>query len=816
LGGYVALVLLIGLIGGIALGAIAAGRRTQSSYPAFIRHANVPNLSGISAVLDPDAGRPGYDPALIDTISHLPHVTRVASVSGLDILPLGSDGAPGKIETVAPGNGNGSVDGAYFDFQRVSVTQGRMADPSRADEFVATEQAAKTLGWHVGDVVPMGVYTNDQTALPDFGTAAVPPHARVDLRLVGLVIAPEAVVADDVDAGVSSFLQIFTPALTRPLLDCCVNYTATGIQIDRASNVAAVQGELGAVLPKAFPPFQDPLVTIEPKAERAIQPEAIALGVFGAIALLVVILIGAQLIGRQVRLGREDVTVLRALGTGPSTTSTDGLIGIVGAVVVGSLLAVAVAVALSPLSPIGPVRHVDPNQGVAFDWTVLGTGAALLIVSLGVIALVMAVRNAPHRVAARRRTTTERGSSVARAAAASGLPIPAVTGIRFALEPGAGRTAVPVRSAILGATLAVMVVTGSLTFGASLTRLVTHPALYGWNWDYELSAGSDSSNIPAQQATDLLDHDTDVAAWTPAYFATLFLDGQQAPVLGEASDAAIGPPTLSGHGVTTSDQIVLGAITLAQLHKHVGDTVEVSDGTNAPSALQIVGTAALPTMGTGGEQHLQMGVGAVLGDNHIPDTLKNPFNNPMPGPNGIFVRFRGGIDRAAAVSSLQQIATKLTNPANFGVAATPVERPAEIVNYRSMGSTPALLGAGLAAGAVLALLLTLVASVRRRRRDLALLKTLGFTRRQLAAAVSWQSTVAVAIGTAVGVPLGIALGRSLWTVFAREINAVPQPSVPAGSIALVVLSALALANLIAAIPGRRAARTPTALLLRAE
>jgi hypothetical protein len=419
-------------------------------------------------------------------------------------------------------------------------------------------------------------------------------------------------------------------------------------------------------------------------------------------------------------------------------------------------------------------------------------------------------------VAARQRRTIERGSTVARAAAASGLPLPAVTGIRFALEPGAGRSAVPVRSAILGTTLALIVVTGSLTFGASLDRLVSHPALYGWNWDYELSAGSDSSDMPEQQAADLLNHDADLAAWAPVYFATVQLDGQSVPVLAESPNAAIGPPMLSGSGLERSDQIVLGAITLAQLHKHVGDMVEVNNGITPPTNLRIVGTATMPTMGVGGTEHLQMGTGALLADELLPPSLKNAFNNPAPGPNGIFVRLRNGVDRTKAVSALQQIAATLTNPANFGVSLTSVERPAEIVNYRSMGSTPALLGAGLALGAVFALALTLTASVRRRRRDLALLKTLGFTRRQLAAAVSWQSTIAVTIGTVVGVPLGIAAGRSLWTLFARGINAVPQPNVPTASIALVTVGALVLANVVAAVPGRHAARTPTALLLRAE
>jgi ABC-type lipoprotein release transport system permease subunit len=145
-----------------------------------------------------------------------------------------------------------------------------------------------------------------------------------------------------------------------------------------------------------------------------------------------------------------------------------------------------------------------------------------------------------------------------------------------------------------------------------------------------------------------------------------------------------------------------------------------------------------------------------------------------------------------------------------------VQFPAEIENYRSMGATPVLLAAGLAVGAVAALGLTLTASVRRRRRDLALLKALGFTRRQLAACVAWQTTVAATIGVIAGIPLGIALGRWLWILFAHQIYAVPRPMVPALPLVCIGLGALVLANAAAALPGRYAARTPAALVLRTE
>src|SRR5664280_2820552 len=277
------------------------------------------------------------------------------------------------------------------------------------------------------------------------------------------------------------------------------------------------------------------------------------------------------------------------------------------------------------------------------------------------------------------------------------------------------------------------------------------------------------------------------------------IDGQAAvPTLGEPTSATVAPPLLSGHEVEANDQVVLGALTLAQLHKQVGDTVELDTGVGKPNPLRIVGTATMPTIGGGqGNQHLEMGSGALVSSHVFPQTNDNGYNLPgaAPGPEAILVRMKDPTD-GAALGSLQ--------------------RTAEIVNYRAMGSTPAVLGAALAAGVVAALGLTLIASVRRRRRDLALMKMLGFTHRQLAATVAWQSTVAVAIGTAVGVPLGIIVGRQLWVLFAHQIDVAPTPTVPATTILLVAVGALILANLVAVLPGRIAARTPTAVLLRAE
>ena len=72
------------------------------------------------------------------------------------------------------------------------------------------------------------------------------------------------------------------------------------------------------------------------------------------------------------------------------------------------------------------------------------------------------------------------------------------------------------------------------------------------------------------------------------------------------------------------------------------------------------------------------------------------------------------------------------------------------------------------------------------------------------------------MGVAVGVPAGVAAGRALWQLFAAQIDVVPYPSVPLRAVALVIAGALALAALVALIPGRAAGRTPAATLLHAE
>ncbi len=825
--GYLTIVVLVGLLGGVAMGSVAAARRTQAAFPTFLASTNPSNLTLDTGGWQP--GQPnsaGASLAGAHLVARLPLVSHVANAYGLNAQPLGPDGYPRGAPAGAQAlglstlNNFGSLDGEFSRQDRATPVEGRLVDPDHADEIDLSPIVAQLLNLHVGDTMPIGFYTNDQTILPGYGTSPtfkVKPYRTMVMKVVGLVDFNDQVVVDSLDLTGTANI-VYSPALTRQLLDCCAANVMTYLRLAQGNrDVTRVEAEIDHVV--AAQGLGTVLFAVEPDvsvAERAILPESIALAVFGGIAALATLLIAGQAIGRQLRLRGDEQQTLRALGAGPTAIVLDGVVGLILAVLVGSALAVAVAVALSPLAPIGIVRPVYPDRGFASDWTVLGLGFATFVVTLGVTAVILAVIRAPHRISSGLRPI--RVSPMVRAAVNAGLPAPSVEGIRLAVDSGGGRSTVPVRSAIVGTLIAVIVVVATVTFGASLDALVSHPNLYGWNWDYELTGGGGIAPVPARAAATLLNRDRAVAAWSSIVFGgEASVNGRLVPDIGQRPGAAVAPPLLSGHGLEASDQVVLGGQTLASLHARIGDAVRVGISPSETRNLVIVGTATMPTVGIQvGATHPSMGTGVLVPASLIPNSVSNVNNVSPYGPSAILVRLRSGSNRAVSLAGLRKIAHQLTLPTNYGVGVLPVQRPAEIVNYRSMGTIPAILGLGLAAGAVTALCLTLLASVRRRRRDLALLKTLGFTRRQLAATVAWQASVAVGIGTVVGIPIGIVVGRTLWDVFAHQIDAVAEPFVPALTIVGIGVGAVVLANLIAALPGRLAADTPTALMLRAE
>jgi ABC-type antimicrobial peptide transport system permease subunit len=144
------------------------------------------------------------------------------------------------------------------------------------------------------------------------------------------------------------------------------------------------------------------------------------------------------------------------------------------------------------------------------------------------------------------------------------------------------------------------------------------------------------------------------------------------------------------------------------------------------------------------------------------------------------------------------------------------QRPSDIENFTEVRDTPLILGGVLALLAVGTLAHVLLTGVRRRRRDLAMLKTLGLLRWQLLRVVSWQAAALAAAALLIGLPLGLLAGRWAWLLFADSAGVGSQADVPVPLVLLVIPVTLIMAVLLAAVPGWTAARIRPTLILRSE
>ena len=797
-----ALAALVAALGGLSLGSLAMARRTADSFTSYLASTHPSTL-----LIEPAGGRglarPGEAARLARAVSRFPGVTRVESAEGVQTQRV-VDGHPVASALGSEVIVEASVTGLFSDMDRFTLTAGRRPDPARADEVLATPLAARALGLHVGSTLDV---------------LAGSRHALIGLKVVGEGVPSRSIVQDAVARYPTYVLG--TPALARIAGSTSLIYVGARLATGDAG-VSAVEHRWDTT-ERFFTDFQVTSQTVS-EADQSLRPLALALGAFGAIAGGAALLLAVQSLSRRATSRRRDREVLRALGASTLDLVVDGLPGLLVALLVGAVGAGVLAVALSPLGPLGPVRPYLAHRGLSVDPLVLGVGVPALAVVLVAAAIALSARHAPPR-ADRGAAARARRPVVSAALARSGVPVSAATGARFALEGGRGRDA-PGRWAMAGSVVALAVLGATLTFGESLDALATHPALYGWNWDYGVESSFGYGPVPAQT----VGHSPGVAT-SGADYVTMLIDGVEVPTLLTYPRSSVAPPVVAGHALDARDQIVLGSGTLAQLHARLGSVVDVVFAPGFPKPplrLRVVGESTMPAIGISEGLHTSMGVGAIIpanADKVTEDLGPKGYGGNCDGPNIVFVRSTSG-DARAALAAARGIARRANAVLSVEPSASVcsgnvasvvgVLRPAQIVNYRAMGTTPLLLAGGLALGALAALAAALVSSVARRRRELAILKSLGVTQRQLTAAVAWQAGITAAVGVVVGLPIGVALGRWLWDLFAREIGAVPSPSVSLASLGVVAAGAVVVALVTALAPGRRAAATPAAVALHRE
>jgi FtsX-like permease family len=778
-----------GLAGGAVMAAVAGARRTDSAMDRFLAYARPMSVS----VAGPD----------FDAVRWLPQVADADQGAYMVLTPSTLSGAPDP-EALGSINPWATVHGRLFvTSDRPLLVRGRLPDPARPLEVAIDETLAARWRLGPGQRLRMWSYTQQQfQQSPDSARVPDPAGPAFDFIVAGVVrhptdLRPVPVQQDVVYLGANDLF--LTPAFWRAHGDTVANLgVGMGVRLHRgmadldtfAAAVRALPGGRQAQIEVG----SDALRAVD-RGKRAMRVQAVALLAFAMLTAIAGLLVVGQGIARQVQLDAADQAVLRAVGMTRAQLVAVTLVraALVGAG--GALLAAVLAVAASPLTPIGLARQAEIDPGLSVDVPVLALGVVGVLVAV-LARAALAAWWVTRRDAGPDRTAQRSSMVVDRVARAGAMPS-VVTGIRLALEPGRGETAAPVRTAMVGVVAAVAAVAASLAFAANLDRLVRSPSLQGWNWD--VIVGDRNSEDDITSKGELLARNPLMSGYSLVAPAVPGLE------VGGVSVAAIGvrpvkgdvlPRVLSGREPRSADEIALGRSTLRRLGRRLGDVVAV-EGAGRRRSFRIVGEVLLP----GASIDLTMSTGAVL----TVDGLRTVL--PDGRPNQFLVEYAPGVDRRGAYASLRR---------DFGPTVLRAATPEEVENLRRVSGLPFLLAGLLAVLGAATLGHLLVTSVRRRRRDLAVLKVLGFVRRQVSSTVVWQATTLAGVALLVGLPVGVAAGRWAWVLVNQGLGSPAGPVSPALAVLAVVPATVLVANLVAALPARAAAATRPAVVLRSE
>jgi ABC-type antimicrobial peptide transport system permease subunit len=822
------LVLLLGLAGGVVLTAAAGARRTDTAYPRLLTWAN-------ASQVEVAPGEP--DPVYFAALARLPQVAGAAPVNQYTVaLPVPHGTPDAQIQALSSPNG---AYGASVD--RVKIVAGRMFSATAADEAVIDPQLASMEHLKPGDTLRLLGIPGNTPQGPDL-KGAFP----LNVRVTAIAVFDDQVVP--VTATNRLPLVLFSPGFTRTSAATKTFYLAEGgVRLRRGADPAAFIPAAKAVerkYPQAegdFTIFTN--LTEETAAtERGIRPEAVALAVFAALAGLISLAVLGQLLARQLALDATEFPVLRAVGMTRRSLLALSAARLALVTVPGALLAVVIAVAASPLMPIGAARVAEPDPGVQADVAVLVIGFAVIAVApLALLAwpAARAVSRAMGPLGVAEPGAGRTRPSLLAAVLTTAGPVPSGIGARMALEPGHGRTAVPVRSALAGSVVAIAALVAAAIFGASLASLVGTPGRYGQNWDAELNTGF--AAVPAALGAKVLSSVPGVTGYAEGNSGQLTIDGQQVPAIGfgpapdgagqgDAGQSDASPQNdggyltmLAGRAPAAPDEIALGGQTLRAVHARLGQTVRVAvnlatgTGHSGPARMmRVVGEVVFPDFGLQDLSDTDLGSGAVV----MPALLSQGQANTgcvhgITCYDFFLLRYRPGIDTAATATRLLAAAAAAGCPFS-ACTVTSDQQPGDIRNYDSIRDTPVALGAVLALLAIGTLAHVLLTGVRRRRRDVAVLKTLGFTRSQVQGVVAWEATTLAAGALLIGIPVGVIAGRWAWTLFANTAGVATQATVQVSLVLLAIPATLVVANLIAVWPGWRAARLRPATVLRTE
>jgi hypothetical protein len=794
----VVLILFAGLAGGVAMATLAAGRRTSSAYDRMVRHVDPPEL--LLNFCPPEVTEVTEE-ALYACLVYEPHEerARIAELPEVEATAAGSyRGATlapaGRPDDTTVASGlvfaspfTGGVDGRHL------VVDGRWYDDDAPDEIVISERFRDRAGVGVGDEVELTFWSEEEIGAPgaDGADFAGPRHHA---RVVGVTRGLLDLAASRSSIGEQEDLRFHAgpafAAATREAagFSAVLVDTAPGVTMQQAR--AAIERTFEGRLFQSSDALGDDELLPTREATQYEGRAAVALGILLAVAAAV---FAGQAIARQARRDWSDGPSLRAIGV---TRAEAGLAALARAALIAvpaALLAAGSAVALSPFGPIGVARRAEVDPGISLDLTVLALG------SLGVVVAVLVCGWAPvvHRTTLSTRPAWTSTDRVRRRLA---VPPTIAAGLDMGRRSGTRARGLPLGTAVTSVALAIGTLAAGVGLRASLDDLFDHPDRFGAPWDLSFGAATLGPDA-ATDALAMVRSSPDVAAAAGILGTDVEL-GDEVIAWVQAFEPIDGvgrtlqPPITSGRAPEVGE-IALGTTTMGDLDLDLGDTVVVRTlTTREPSELVVVGTAIVND-----NFEKSPGRGGIVPREWIEEVAPEVSADPY------VLQLREGTDVDAFGNRLRE---------RFGgIVSGPVPQEA-IRNIDRIRALPLLLAAVVGALALASLGHALVTSVRRHRGQLAVLRALGFTGRQVRAAVAVHSTSLALGAAALGLPLGVILGRWGWRAVADSIGVAVVPVTPLVVLLAAVVATAILANGAAAYPARRAARISAAEALRTE
>ena len=448
---------LVSVVAGFVLAAAAAGRRTESAFPRFV-------------------GAYGFD-VVVYANEPQPRVAKLAEVTDVQLTsPYNGQPTCACTRPINPSNLDIVSATGRPSFRLVS---GHLPDPSAPDQVLASFTLKQDYGVRLGTVIHVPLFASSQLSAINSSAGAGPPPKgpTVGLRVVGF----EATQYEFPSGITPTYLLYTTRAFAGTVIPLTANYYLYFVRLRHgAADVLRFEGGARSTLnlnPDAGAGYsnQDAQAIA---IEASIHPQAVGWWILAALAALVGLAVIGQALARQSVVESEDYPTLAALGTDRRQLVALGTARNLAVALVGAAGAVALATALSPLAPLGEARTAETSTGVAFDPIVLPLGALITVVVVLVVGLWPAMRASQVRIRDDRLPAFHEPSIVARVATA-GAPPSMVIGVRHALQRGRGAASVPVGTALFGTVLAVLALSATAVFGASLSNLTTTPKLYG-------------------------------------------------------------------------------------------------------------------------------------------------------------------------------------------------------------------------------------------------------------------------------------------------------------------------------------------------